>query len=463
MRAICVLGRTMPTSTCEQLMSISVSLVAGVARVDITPERPLDLSGVPARRIAGVLDRLEAQVLVLRDTSDGRTAVLATLDTLYVPRDWGDAVRRRIGKVVAIADDGVALDAVMLAASHTHAAPGLQTLRQWGTADPQYRSYVADRLVKCAAAATDDLRPVQVRLGTSELATVSYNRRTPNGPIDPTVTLIGITETSGRPLAAIVGFACHPVTLWGYHNQVTPDFPGYLRRELGEVFGPDGVVMYVNGAAGNLNPAAFDHQHVGVNYSRRIASEIAKAASQAWHNAAPIATSPLETARVERSLRLDPLPSSDQLDAIVRREEEFVRANPEQPLAEDRLQRTLQWARDVRQTINGNNLPDRDVLELQAIRMGDLLVMAVPGELYVEIGRKLQETSPLRHLLIAGYANGMLGYLCTRAWQEQAGSQEKFISLRLRSLSVDTEDAIYEAASSLLANWKDANWRNAPC
>jgi hypothetical protein len=163
-------------------------LLAGVARVDITPDRPLDLSGVPSRRSAGVLDPLEAQVLVLRDEASGHTAVVVTLDTLYVPRDWGDPLRRQIAETVGIETDA-AFESVMLAASHTHSAPGLQTLRCWGTADAQYREEVADKLVQCAAAAVRGLQPAGIRIGSTELHGVSCNRRTPGGPVDTAVTV----------------------------------------------------------------------------------------------------------------------------------------------------------------------------------------------------------------------------------------------------------------------------------
>jgi len=109
----------------------------------------------------------------------------------------------------------------------------------------------------------------------------------------------------------------------------------------------------------------------------------------------------------------------------------------------------MQWADDVRAARQKGELPSNDVLELQAIRLGELILLAVPGELYVEIGLERKRLSPFPHTLIAGYANGMLGYLCTRSWQQQAGSQEKFISLRLQSLAADTEDVIYKTALEL--------------
>jgi neutral ceramidase len=424
------------------------SIFAGVAQIDITPDRSLDLSGVPNRQSAGVLAPLEAQVVVLRNAATKHVAILATLDTLYVPGDWGDPLRQRIAEVAGIAGDA-AFECVTLAASHTHSAPGLQTLRRWGVADMQYRKDVADRLVEAAVAAMADLQPASIRIGTAALADASCNRRTPGGPIDPVVTVVGLEDQQAKPLAVMVHFACHPVTFWGYKNLISPDFPGYVRRELNEFLGPGALSMYLNGAAGNLNPIEFDRTRVNEEYSRGIAAQIAHAALEAWRNASTLDTQPLRTGRIERTLIVDPVPTSEQLDKILRREKQFVRDHPEQIELEDRSLRTIGWAQDLQQVMSNGSLPEGDVLELQAIRLGDLLLLAVPGELYVEIGRQLKQLSPFRHTLIVGYANGMLGYLCTQDWQRQAGAQEKFISLRLQSLSVDTEKTIIDSASDL--------------
>ena len=421
-------------------------MLAGVSRVDITPRGSLDLSGVPSRKSAGVLDPLEAQVLVLREPQTPSTLAIAAVDTLYVPHDWGDPLRRNIGRLI-----GAGVECVTLAASHTHEAPGLQTLRQWGTADPGYRKLVAERLLEAARTAADNLQPATLKIGVGELHDASTNRRTPAGPIDPAVTVLRIEDAESRPMVAMVNFACHPVTLWGYKNLISPDFPGYVRRELTCALGKGVVPMYVNGAAGNINPVDFDHFNTSEDYSRPVASRIAAAALEAWHGAEPLVPCPMRGCRVQHKLALDPVPSDEELDAIIRREEQFVREHPEEVKKEDRPLRTIGWAKDAQAARAAGTVPTEDTLELAALRLGDLVLIAVPGELYVEIGLRIKELSPYKHTVIVGYANGALGYLCTRAWQQRAAAQEKFISLRLCSLSDATEDTVYKAASELLS------------
>jgi hypothetical protein len=49
--------------------------------------------------------------------------------------------------------------------------------------------------------------------------------------------------------------------------------------------------------------------------------------------------------------------------------------------------------------------------EIQALRLGEALIVAVPGELFCQFGLDLKAASPAPITFIAGYANGYVGYL----------------------------------------------------
>ena len=50
-------------------------------------------------------------------------------------------------------------------------------------------------------------------------------------------------------------------------------------------------------------------------------------------------------------------------------------------------------------------------LPLQAVRLGDTAVVAIPFETLVEIGLELKRRSPFRTTIVVGIANGYNGYL----------------------------------------------------
>ena len=59
--------------------------------------------------------------------------------------------------------------------------------------------------------------------------------------------------------------------------------------------------------------------------------------------------------------------------------------------------------------------------EIQVIRIGDLALVALPGELFVELGLAIRQQSPARHTFVIGYANEFIGYLPTSEAWEQGG------------------------------------------
>jgi hypothetical protein len=58
-------------------------------------------------------------------------------------------------------------------------------------------------------------------------------------------------------------------------------------------------------------------------------------------------------------------------------------------------------------------------MEVQALRIGDALIVACEGELFVEYGNQVKEASPAAVTFVAAYANGYEGYIPTpESWEE---------------------------------------------
>jgi hypothetical protein len=63
---------------------------------------------------------------------------------------------------------------------------------------------------------------------------------------------------------------------------------------------------------------------------------------------------------------------------------------------------------------------------LQALRIGDLAVCAIPFETFAEIGLELKKRSPFPRTMVVGIANGYNGYLPTPE-QHQLGGYETWL------------------------------------
>jgi hypothetical protein len=74
----------------------------------------------------------------------------------------------------------------------------------------------------------------------------------PSGPADDTVVVARATDDSGRTVATVVNYACHPTTLGWQNTLISPDFPGALREVVEQQTGAPCV--FLQGASGDLGP-----------------------------------------------------------------------------------------------------------------------------------------------------------------------------------------------------------------
>jgi len=83
-----------------------------------------------------------------------------------------------------------------------------------------------------------------------------------------------------------------------------------------------------------------------------------------------------------------------------------------------------QWTRTeiyARESVLLDAFPDRVAMLLQAVRIGQIGIYALPMETFAEIGIQLKNESPLEHQMIMELANGYNGYLPTPAQHAMGG------------------------------------------
>ena len=142
---------------------------AGVARIKITPEVPIWMSGFAARTQAadGVLHDLWAKALALQDNK-GNLAVIVTTDLVGVPRGISELVAARIQK-----EHGLSRAQLLLNSSHTHCGPVLRgnlntmyslTGEQWQRIE-RYSRELTENLVTVIGAALGKVEPASADFG----------------------------------------------------------------------------------------------------------------------------------------------------------------------------------------------------------------------------------------------------------------------------------------------------------
>ena len=235
-------------------------LLAGLARIDITPSASGPMYGYRNRRCGegtGVHDRLQAKALVL-EAAGARLAVV-TLDLGSIAT----------GKVFRRAAAELNLPVGLLAPSHTHSAPAFLPA-SLGTDTPSpYLAEAEEKILRALREASASMAPARISVGRGSIR-LGYNRllpredgraralfdnldRVPYGPVDPEVTLVQVSTPEGRPRALLVHYTAHPVALGTTNCLYSADYPGVMQARV-EAALPGVQAMFVQGAAGETNP-----------------------------------------------------------------------------------------------------------------------------------------------------------------------------------------------------------------
>jgi hypothetical protein len=407
---------------------------AGAATANITPGAGLAMGGYGARQgvAQGTMDPLLARTLVLDDGD--RELVVSVCDLVGVGPDLVRAAREIIE-----AESGIPPANVLIGATHTHSGPAGVRARDGAEYVAMTARAIAGSVLEARAART----PVVLKFGTVEVTSISQNRRDPDGPIETTAKVLLAAPPGGGPaVATLVNYACHSTVLEHDNLEYSPDFPGamarFIERELG------GVAVYLQGAAGNINPVWMRHDGREVE---RVGGILGAAATRTAHEMTPLGEgqwcvnlnwseeTPKETpgtvlsdvafAATSTLLELPrrAFPSREDIGAEIAE----LEAARDTLAADDIGARRLKTARLNELGIEwliaglGDDLADElkalRKVELQAMRISNELgLIALPGEFFVETGHAMEAAardSGVANLLVGGYANGMVGYVPT--------------------------------------------------
>ncbi len=357
------------------------AMTLGVAQVDITPAKPVLMSGYEARKtpFTGVHDPLFASALYF--SGEGTAVVLITADVIGFRAEFVDEVRAAIS-----ARTGIPPSNIMLTAVHNHGGPAIKADEdEVPSANEEYVKVLKGKLIDLAVEASKKGVPFRMGIGKGACA-MNINRRAvfadggvwlgrnPDGPCDHEVGVVKLEDMSGATLAVLVNWPCHGTTSGEGNYEITGDWPGAAARTLKKRAGKDIVVAVTAGASGDINPiygpgTDFDEiEAVGFHVG-----------TEAWKALAGIETSPVHSlGAVSAAMTL-----------------------PGKKPCPDRYPRAT-YERG----------PDVEV-RLTALKIGDLVLCGVSGELMNEIGQAVKKGSPLTGTFVVTHANGSSGYICT--------------------------------------------------
>lgn len=443
---------------------------AGAAAIDITPTKwPVYLVGSFRERPATkAWDRLHARAIVL---DDGRTRLAIVLvDSCMIPRELFDEVKQRASK-----QTGIRSDRMLMAATHTHSAPASLD-RLFAKASPEYLEVLKSGIVKAVEQANAHLEPAEFGYGRIDIPEHVHNRRwfmkpggiapnpfgeitdqvrmnpprgrglleRPAGPVDPQLTFLSFRALDGRPIALLANYSLHYVggiPAGGVSADYFGEFARQIKRRIvtqADERHPPFVGILSNGTSGDVNNINFRHpqpRKKPFEQLRYVASDLAEKVYQAYQTTPHRRSVTLAMAQRELVLNIRK-PTEQQLA----RAKQFLAEPDDSKLP----RRAKAYARFCLQLAE---MPPTAALILQAIRIGDVGVAAIPCEVFAEIGLEIKDQSPIKPTFTIELANGWYRYLPTPR-QHRLGGYETWLGTNM--LEIHASEKIEQVVLKLL-------------
>ena len=398
-------------------------LEAGCAKVNITPPLGIPLIGSYGKPSDDVLDELYAKALVLDNGNN--TLVIVSCDLLYTPLEEIAGPARKI----ITEKTGIPERNILICATHTHSGPEVFTKSKFRTPgdtpppaiDRSYLDTLVKKIAGSALIAYKDMRPVKIGAAKGQAPEIVYNRRPKNsnglvkmaftlppevratrkvvvepgddirttfvlpddktewkfGPIDPEVCVLRVENMAGEIFASMVNFGCHPVSIYPFlSTAVSADYPAFVTSVVERAEG--GLCLFTLGLAGDAVP--YDR---GILPRRQIGRAVG---GEALRRLQFVTT------------------KSDVTVCGLKKEIAFPAKLPA-----------------TEKAAGNDNIPETVISEIQVLRLGDIYILGLPGEVLVEVGLKIKKRAGLENLFVVTLSNDAIGYVCHSDAYDEGG------------------------------------------
>lgn len=422
--------------------------MAGAATLDITSPLGTPVVGgwQPAPAIH-VNDPLNVRVLALNDGET--TLVFAVCDLLGIPQELGAKAKELIEEQSDLSSSNV-----VITGTHTHSAGtpfsyngDRRSYRPDGELN-SYQLFVAKRIADAVQIAINNLEPAQIGWGSGSEPSQVFNRRwfvdaeeirrnpfggvdkvrmnpptaspeliEPAGPTDSEIVFISVQSKDGRPIALLANYSLHYVGGIPAAT-ISADYFGVFSDRIQELLGADRqdppfVGILSNGTSGNINNNNYAVSRESSEPYERM-HEVADLVATEVHRA-------YQNIEYQDWVKLDARYKEISLQRRETTAEMIAYAHEILDKPEDVEQWHNREATYANRVLNLAGTPETWDIPLQAFRIGDLGVAAIPAEVFVEIGLEIKEKSPFSRSFTLSLANGYEGYLPTVEQHELGG------------------------------------------
>ncbi len=429
---------------------------AGAATSNITPFLGVEIiGGFSPKGSSYIHDELHVRCLVL---DDGTTRLaFAIVDNVQIPHEVYDAAKEIIHK-----STGLPKENILMSATHSHSAPSLRGTSYTLLDEPfdDYQKFVIRRIADGIQMAIHNLEPARIGWGTGHVPDHVFNRRwllkngktvispfgdedlavmnpgryvkellKPAGPVNPKVYFLSVESTGGRPIALLANRWLHYVGGVG-KGHISADYFGVFSKRIGQLLETEGqsppfVGILSNGPSGDVNNN--DYASYGKAKPRRYQpyekmNEVAEVLAQ-------------EVLRVRKTIQHKDWvklgAAQAEMTLAMRRPSPEVVKRANETLNHPEKIDTPGYAKQAlfaRRALDAAKWPETLDIAPQVFRIGELGIVALPFEVFTEIGFEIEEKSPFPETFTIELANGGNGYLPTPE-QHKLGGYETWLTV----------------------------------
>jgi len=396
-------------------------------QVDATPPLGSPLCDGAVLPVQKVEDPLSARGLIL--LTDGEPIVLCAVDWVGIGNDGYDAWRKALAEAA-----GTSVHRVALHTLHQHDAPGCDFLAEKllagaGVSGAMFNVEHARRTIRETSAAIREAlkhprNVTHLGLGRAKVERVAANRRllgpdgkvkhvrwsftdnaearaAPEGDIDPWMQSISFWENE-TPLVDVTYYATHPQS-WHNHGEVSSDTIGMARAQR-ERETPGVTHIHFNGASGNVTVGKY---YDGTRESRaELAGRLADGMRASWKavERRPIAAKDVGWKSLPVELPVGPW----MVEADLKKELADASSGKQRV----RAAMDLAWMA---------RCAEKRPIDLSCLRLGNVYVLHMPAELFIEYQLAAQRMRPDDTVVMAAYGDYGAGYIGTEISYGQGG------------------------------------------
>ena len=386
------------------------TLFAGFSREEITPV-PGEFGSYrlsPTKRALGVHDPLFTHALWLQNETT--TLLLVSIDIGMLEEKEFNEIKDQIAKECDLPESRI-----LLAATHTHNAAEVYGEEPEIDVSAQ-RQRIREKTVLAAQQARSRKFAARLGWGRFEIPIAKNRFQARLGKstdlVDYQLDFLRIDDARGNYRGILWHYAAHPTTAMKAEFTLSADYYGVANSVVLQALG--GFCFFLNGACGNLNPELGERNYErAAFYGNQIAEKLVQHVPLV--ETFKIARLEMVTGQVEIPLtsKIEQIQPTARLAEILEYFEKIEKLKIEPADYADffnhyQRMRTSWWRYRL---LDYLKTTPTEIVPLQGLQIRDVLLLAIPGEIFVEFQIQLQQAFPNARAIIIGYANGYCGYI----------------------------------------------------